>query len=166
MKKLLFLMSMMLVLTLTSFSQNLKSLDEKYGFREAKFEMPYDSFKNLTEVETGWYKSTDENLKLGDYILDAVVYNFYKGQLAAIAIQTKGYSNSRGVLKILQAAYGKGYQSNQFIEEYYWFGKKVIMSYNQNSITDDAIIFIHSIKMSDLEKAEKDNANSKAVNQL
>ncbi|MEI6050819.1 MAG: hypothetical protein WCS03_18160 [Bacteroidota bacterium] len=149
--------------------QNLKALDEKYGFREAKFEMPFDSFKNLVKNEKDFkdfYKSTNEDLNLGEYVLDRVYYGFYKGQLATIIIKTKGYTNSRGVLSIFQQAYGKGYKINQ-IEEYIWSGKKVYMSYDQDSIiTDDATIFIFSVKLTDLEEADKKRADSEAAKKL
>ena len=159
-------MSIIIMITISSFGQNLKALDDKYGFREAKFEMSKDSFKNLVEIEKNIYKSTIENLKLGDYDLDLIAYSFYKGQLSDILIKTKGYINSRGVLKILQTAYGNGYQSNEYIERYVWFGDKVTMSYNQNSITDDATIIIYSKKLSDMKKADEKNAASKATNEL
>jgi len=138
--------------------QNLKALDDKYGFREAKFETPIDSYKNFVEIEKGIYKSTTEILNIGEYTLDEVAYFFYNGQLSTIAIRTKGYLNSRGFLSILQEAYGMGYQRNKNIERYSWLGEKVTMSYNQNSATGDASIFIYSIKLSDLEKAEKKKA--------
>ena len=160
-------MSAMLVLTLTSFSQNLKALDDKYGFREAKFEMSIDSIKNLAPTkESNCYKSTTENLKLGDYDLTEIVYIFYKGQLSSIMIKTNGYINSRGVLNVLQSAYGKGYKSNEYIEEYYWSGKKTIMVYDENSINHNATILLWSKSMNQIEKADKENANSKAANQL
>lgn len=151
--------------------QSLKALDDKYGFREAEFETPLSSFKNLKKVyeePSGLihYNSTNENLNLGNYVLDEIRYVFYKEQLAAVAINTKGESNSRGVLKILQDAYGNGYHVNEYIEEYDWFGEKVIMSYGQNSITGDAQIFIWSIKLSDIRRAENDKANSDAAKQL
>jgi hypothetical protein len=168
MKKVLFLMSAMLVLTLTGFSQNLKALDEKYGFREAKFEMSIDSIKNLTKIgEKGDnYKSTNENLKIGDYDLNEITYSFYNGQLCMIKIDIKGYRNSSGFLKILQSAYGEGDKNNRYIEEYWWLGEKVWMIYHQNSISNDATIVIYCNKLMKLKKADEDNANSKAANQL
>lgn len=146
--------------------QNLKALDDKYGFRGAKFEMPFDSFKDLVEVEKGYFASTSEVLTLGEFQLEQVVYSFYKGQLYFIGIKTKGYINSTGVLKILQTAYGKGYQDNQYIEKYIWFGKKLTMSYDQNSVTDDATIYLFSKKLLDLEGLEKDKANAEAAKKL
>jgi hypothetical protein len=147
-------------------AQNLKALDDKYGFREMRFETPLDSLKNLVEVEKDYYKSTTEDMKLGDYELSQVVYNFYKGLLGTIMIESKGYVNSVGFLKILQEAYGKGYKDNPYIERYIWVGEKVKMSYKQNSITNGATIFIYSVKIDNLEKADEKKANSEAVKKL
>ena len=156
----------LVAMSLAAVGQNLKALDEKYGFRGAKFEMPFDSLKNLVEVEKGFYKSTDEDLNIGAYVLDEVIYHFYKNQLSTIIIYTKGISNSIGFLKILQEAYGSGYQNNRYIERYNWFGKKVSMSYEQNSITGDASIFIQSVPLSKQEQAEEKKAASEAAKKL
>ena len=153
-------------LTLSCFSQNIKALDDKYGFRESKFESLKSSFCCLTEIEESFFISTTEKLTLGEYKLDEVVYNFFENKLSTIMIKTKGYTNSRGVLKILQNAYGMGYQSNKYIEEYYWRGAKVTMIYDQNSITDDAIIYIWSITMRELEKNSEEAKTKKASGDL
>jgi len=101
MKKITFIF-LILVFPIVLIAQNLKALDDKYGFRGAKFETPIDSFKNLKEIETNFYSSTSENLSIGEYSFDNVYYGFYKSQLYSVIIMTKGYSNSRGFLSILQ----------------------------------------------------------------
>jgi len=148
--------------------QNLKALDKKYGFKEAKFEKPLGSFKNMVEIRegSGLYQSTSENLSLGEYALDGVTYQFYKGQLYSILIEIKGYSNCVGVLKILQEDYGKGYQSNEYIEEYFWSGKKVSMFYQKDSITNDVDLFLISKKLRSLKEADEKRANSEAAKKL
>ncbi len=164
--KILPIFLLFIVIPITVIGQNIKSLDEKYGFREMKFETHFSSIKNLVKVEEGFYKSTTENLKLGDYKLSEVTYSFYKDQLYIILIQTKGLINSRGVLKILQQAYGEGIQSNEYIERYYWDGEKTLMSYEQNSVTDDALIIMWCKKLADLKDTDEKRANSEAIKQL
>ena len=167
--KTLSMILLLVIVPVAVIGQNLKVLDDKYGFRNVKFEMPLDSLKNLVETETGAlviYKSTNEDLSMGAYTLDGISYCFYKGQLAVIVIHTKEYTNSMGFLKILQNAYGNGYQSNSYIEDYYWRGRKVTMSYSQNSITDDAIIIIQSVKLRKLREADETRANSDAAKKL
>jgi hypothetical protein len=148
------------------FGQNQKALDDKNGFRDAIFERPFDSFKDLINVEKDFYTSTSEDLKLGNFQMDQVAYSFYKGQLYIIVIKTKGYTNSRGILKILQTAYGKGYQDNEYIESYSWFGKRVAMAYDENSPTNDATIFMWSVKLSDLKKLDEEKAAKEAARKL
>jgi hypothetical protein len=158
---------LMLVFTpMLLFGQNLKALDDKYGFRGMRFETPIDSFKNLVQVEKDFYKSTTEDLHLGDYELSKIVYGFYKGQLYAVTIRTKGYANSRGVLNILQQGYGKGDQENPYIEEYWWMGEKVWMKYEQNSVTNDATILMVCVKLSELRRADEKKANEEAAKKL
>ena len=165
MKKLLTVL-IAVCLTFTLFAQNSKALDEKYGFREAKFETSFYLFKNLQEVEKSYYKSTTEDLKLGRYALDEIYYGFYKNQLSTIFIKTKGYINSKGILSILQQAYGQGSQDNQYIEEYMWFGDKVGMVYRQNSITDGATVMMFSIKLMNSKEADEKQEAASAVKDL
>ena len=167
MKYFLIIMIMSIIST-SIFGQNVGALDDKYGFRDAIFEKPKTSFKNLVAVdgEKYFYKSTTENLTLGKYKLQAVYYHFYRGQLEGIAIQTEGSTNSRGILKILQLAYGDGDQENEYIKKYEWLGEKVKMIYDQNSITDDATIILMSVKLNNLEQAEKKKADADATKEL
>jgi hypothetical protein len=172
MKKLLtiFLTVFMVALSTVSFAQNLKKLDEKNGFRDAVLGSDTTSFNDLVVVEkegnSVYYKRTGENLTVGDFTLDAVTYGFYKGKLSTIIISTKGYTNSRGLLQIFNTQYGRGYQSNRYIEKYSWSGKNVIMSYNENSATNDANIFMWSKQLSDQEALDKKNAASKAAGDI
>lgn len=148
---------LLLFLSITVKAQKNDVLDEKYGFRDAKFEMSFNSFKNLVKVEKNLYKRTTEDLKLGNYKLDAVYYGFYKGQLYMILIDTKGDENSTGVLNVFQQAYGGGHS---------WLGEKVFMGYEQNSITGDATITIVCLKLMNLKEAEKKQADSAAAKKL
>ena len=158
--------SVFILLSLTSISQSVSKLDEKYGFREMKFETSLTSFKNLVKVQENFYASTTENLTLGNYKLSQIAYGFYKGRLFSIIIMTKGLTNSSGVLKILQQAYGTGYKDNEYLESYIWRGEKVKMTYEENSITSDATIIMWSKKLWDLKTSEEEKANSEAAKKL
>jgi len=162
------LVGIFLLVAITSLGQNKKKLDEKNGFRDDIFGTPIESYKNLVEVDKtkdGFeilYKKTDENLSLGNVELLSITYTFYKGKLDAILLTTKGYTNSRGILDILISNYGNGYQSNRYIEDYFWFGKKVVMSYSENSLTNDATVFI-ATKENDKEKENDKKESIKKV---
>lgn len=147
-----------------------QKVDEKFGFRDIKLETPFSKFsdKQLVKVEEEatkkYFKSKNENLKLGDYALNEITYIFFHDTLVSILIQTKGFLNSNGILKILNESYGQGFQSNKFIERYLWMGEKATIYYDQNSITKDAIVTISSndfdIKMRD-DESERNKKTGK-----
>jgi hypothetical protein len=171
MKRIALLLTVFMVaLSTVSFAQNLKKLDEKNGFRDAVFGTDTTVYNDLVEVErdgnTIYYKRSSENLVVGDFQLETVTYGFYKGKLSTIIVSTKGYSNSRGLLQVFNTQYGRGYQDNRYMEKYTWRGKNVLMSYNENSATNDANIFMWSKQLSDQEALDKKNAASKAAGDI
>jgi hypothetical protein len=143
MKKPLLLFLSLFIIPTSIFSQSLKALDTKFGFRDAKLEAPISAFKNIrkapTVVEgipnTEQYFVSNQDLKIGDFKIDAIDYWFYKGQLSSIEITvSEGYSNQLGVLKVLEAAYGKGvHKIGSFGQDSYsWRGEKVEMTYDMS----------------------------------
>jgi hypothetical protein len=134
MKKLLTIIGLLLI-TIISYSQSVTKLDEKYGFRDAKFEMPLNSFKNLEKFddEFNGYTLNSSNLKLGEYTLKDISYYFYDNKLYNIVITVEtGYSNQHGILDILEKAYGKGIlkEPSDIEQLYTWKGSKVKMTYD------------------------------------
>jgi hypothetical protein len=151
-----------ILVSLTGICQSVSKMDKEYGFRDAKFEMPLSSFKNLVEIvpKSSIYESSSENLKMGDYDLYSVNYNFYNNQLSSINIVIKGKANREGILKILQTAYGQG--DKYFAGSVRWRGKEVFMSFDQFSSSpgydfEGAIILIRCKKLEAIEEADKKN---------
>ena len=159
----IFLLTLAFILiSLTGICQSVSKMDKKYGFKDAKFEMPLSSFKNLVEIvpNSNIYESLTENLKMGEYDLYSVNYNFYKNQLSSINIVIKGKANREGLLKILQIAYGQG--DKYFAGSVRWRGKEVYMSFDQFSSSpgydfEGAIILIRCKKLEILEETDKKN---------
>ena len=165
MKKLLLLCT--ILISTVSIGQNIKALDKKYGFRDAIFEMPFESFNNLEEYLPGYYNSKNENLSLGKYALTQVDYGFYKGKLSTINIDIKGEINGNGILEIFQAAYGNGlYQKKDDGENYIWSGNKVSMVYSKKIGSDRISIYMWSNKLEKLREDEKNRANIEAAKLL
>ena len=81
-------------------------------------------------------------------------------------ITTVGYTNSRGILNLLVTQYGKGYQPNQYIEEYWWFGKTVSLNYKENSINNNGKIIMTTNIFDEEKVADKKAATEKAKNDL
>jgi len=146
------------------------ALDDKNGFRTYHFGddiSKYSSFvKREQDGDTKYYTQPNENLKIGDATLKSISYGFYKGKLYNIFIQTSGVLDSRKVLDALTAQYGAGYQSNKYIERYYWFGNVVILSYDENSITKAANIIFSSKAISEQKEEDKKLAAKKAASDL
>jgi hypothetical protein len=149
-------------------SMDKEQIDSKFGFRDIRLESPFSIFSNkqLVKVEDEpmkkYYKSKIENLKIGDYSLKEITYIFYHDTLVTILLQTKGLINSNGILKILSETYGQGYQSNQYIERYLWIGDKAMIYYDQNSVTNDAIVTISSNEFDLKMRDEESDRNKKA----
>jgi len=175
--------SLFLLNNLFSFGQNLKALDDKNGFREAKFGVSPSSFKNLEQVKTtpiigldpeksknvdrtklypvkGEYYDKDVDLHIGNFPLDYVVYHFYKDKLVSIGIKvSQGLTNQDGVLDVLETAYGKGvFEKNDDkwhpITYSIWEGEKVKMVYTLGNDLEVVGIMI-SISSKELENWEK-----------
>ena len=143
--------------------RNYSKLDEKYGFRDAVLESDISTFENLVVVEEDngqkICQRTSDKLEVGDYELKGITYVFYKDKLSTIILTTEGLTNSRGLFNIIQTQYGNGFKSNQYLEGYVWTGKRTNMVYDQNSITDDASLFIISKPMSKL----KENGDKESI---
>lgn len=154
---------LILIVGKAAFGQNLKALDDKYGFREGIFEKPKESIYSIVEFEKGSFATPLEILAYGEYRLRDVIYRFYKGQLTYIRIRTKGQVNSQGVLKLLQEEYGPGNKPDKNVEEYWWVGKKVTMSFDQDPETKDAVIILTCNKLQDLERVENKNTKSETL---
>jgi len=97
----------------TSSSQNSSKLDEKYGFRNLKFETLIDSIKNLKlsdsiDENLKVYNLINEDLNVFDLKVQEILYTFYKNKLYRVTIISKDVNNNWGFLNLLQKKYGLG----------------------------------------------------------
>ncbi len=147
MKQILFFI--LTIVSINSYGQNLMALDTKFGFREMKFGDFSTKFDDLVIKECSndstsiFYNRTGDKLTIGSANV-SIAYGFYKGYFFSVNIRTKGYEDSRVVLKTLEELYGKGYQKNEYIKEYRWNGKTVSLVYDENSINGSADILMYS----------------------
>lgn len=148
---------------------NSDKVDEKFGFRDIKLESTFSSLatkglvKTTEDGDVKFYKLKSENLAIGEYKLSSISYVFYKGKLSQIIIESKGSTNSGGLLDLLKAQYGEGFKSNRYIEKYLWSGEKAGIYYNQNSVDKSAVVVIFSKALQELEQKEKDEKNKKTA---
>ncbi|GGF15464.1 hypothetical protein [Hymenobacter cavernae] len=134
---------------------SLQSLDEAYGFHGARFEKDTSAFKDLALAEkagnTRYYRRTGEVKKLGEGDVADITYGFYKGKLAVVMLKTQGAKNSRAVLAALRQQAGPGVQGSPFAQRYSWNAKLVHMSYEENAMSNDAVVLLTCKKMKEQE---------------
>ena len=141
------------------YAQNSKSsqasLDETYGFRGARFEADTSAFRDLVLAEkagqTRYYRRTSERKQIGTGEAADITYGFYQGKLAVVMIKTQGLTNSRAALAELQQQAGPGTQRSPFKQQYAWNGKRVHMSYDENAMSNDALILLTCKKLKEQE---------------
>lgn len=124
----------------------LQALDDSYGFRGARFEADTSAFQDLVLAETAgqtrYYRRTSEPRKLGEADVADITYGFYQGKLSVVLLKTRGAANSRAALAALQQKAGPGQQNSPFSQRYAWNGKRVHLSYDENALSNDAVIIL------------------------
>lgn len=137
----------------------------KWGTEFSLMSKEFDLKLVVKDGNTKYYSSNVA--KIGNANLQECNFIFYKGRFYFVMIKTEGLVNSRNLLAILKEAYGPGYQSNEYIENYYWFhiGDSTI-GYDENSITGDASVFFRSDSIAAEEKADESQEAKKGVKDL
>lgn len=146
---------------------SLAYLDARNGFRDATLGSPFSSFKDLQFQEEGsgmkWYRRPSDNLTMGEATLTGIFYGFYNDHLIHITLKTDGLGNNRAVLATLEAAYGTPLKPNQFLEKYFWIGKQVGLTYEENMVTKGStVIFMNHELSAQKNAADKERAKKAA----
>lgn len=148
----------------------LTDLDAKNGFRDAQFGAKFETFQGMELLEESgdlkFYRRSADELKIGAAVLESISYGFYKGELMSVVLKTDGLVNSQALLEALQSAYGPGFQKNKHIPDFWWLGKVVTMSYDQNMASRDASARISSVAVSDKFQADRKAAAKSAKSDL
>jgi hypothetical protein len=109
--------------------------------------------------DTTYYKRPGDELVIGQANVHEITYGFYKERLDSVLLETKGLINSRAMLKGLREVYGSGYRPNQFRDRYVWKGSRVLLYYNEKTISNDAIVIFQDVPLS-TEKAGDEKAKA------
>lgn len=143
-----------------------KALDDKYGFRDLKFESAPDTAKgfllNEKDGDTEYYTRRGDQMTIGSANLKFIGYVFYKGKLSSVRIDASGFANSKTLLEVLSQSYGDPEQPNELIQEYYWFGDKVHMLYEYSEVHEKSSVAMFCRKIIQ-EKAADDKKRAKAA---
>jgi hypothetical protein len=130
-------------------------LDATYGFRGARFETALSDYPDMVLAEkagrTRYYRRTGEKKQFGQGQVADITYGFYQGKLAVVLLKTQGEVNSQAVLEELQWQAGPGTQHNPFAQRYSWDGQQVQLSYDENALSNDALIVLTCKKLKEHE---------------
>jgi len=144
---LLFLTSLF---TITSFSFE----NEPDGFRGIKWGTNISTLRGMTYVATQKfpggikvYTRQGDNLEIGGANLESISYGFWGEKFLMAIATTKGFSNWQPLQKATFAKFGKGYQSNKYIESYFWNGPITIITLSYSEISRDGALTMISSEL-------------------
>ena len=116
------------------------ALDNKNGFRDAKFGMPISAFKGMKRdkstdgiTELKFYTRATDIKKLGDIPLNSITYTFNKVDRLMSILITADEQYGEDILETLNSAYGKGWHCTWCTakgEWYMWNGNSVRLNVN------------------------------------
>jgi len=112
------------------------------------------------------YIRKDDKLKIGDAEIKKIVYDFYKDRFLAVFIEFEGSDNFRFLKSTLSQLYGKGDQSNPYIEYFTWAGRDVGIAMEYKDIKNKGhIMYIYLPLHDELTKDQKETVK-KGVDDL
>jgi hypothetical protein len=159
-----------------------KALDEKNGFKNARFGMSSTQvlgfFKDMffqDSYENGkYYVTRSDKMSIGKAAVKEVVYGFYKDRLFSIKVVLY-FSNSDNAIPVLESAYGAGkydtfeYGKNRVKIEsvpysIYWSGDRVQMHYQASMDGDhDSLLTIESLVEMEKKDADEERQTKEAL---
>ncbi len=86
---------------------------------------------------------------IGSATLEKIAYTFWHDKFCGVVLYTKGFSNWNGLKNAVFEKFGKGYQNNEYLEEYSWFGEKTNISLDYNDVAQKAMLWISSKQMTE-----------------
>jgi len=119
--------------------------NEPDGFRGIKWGTNISELPDMSLSEdygnSKFYFRKGDKLKIGDADIDRIGYGFYKGRFNKLFIIYKGSLNFTKLKDTFFDQYGQGSKPNRFMEQYYWVGETVSISFEHSEITQKGKIF-------------------------
>jgi len=130
---------------------NFKPDSEADGFRGIKWGQDISTVKGLifhsTDPSYGGvalYTREGDELRMGGAELELILYGFWQDKFCDVRISTKGFSNWSIFKAIVFEKFGEGYQGNEYIEKYTWWGEKAWMVLDYNEISKEGKLVMWS----------------------
>jgi len=157
-------------LTYAQIPGKFKPGSEPDGFRGIQWEQDISTVKGLVYFATDpsyggikKYKRNGDELKIGAAELENILYGFWQNRFSSVTIYIEGYTNWTNLKEAAFERFGEGFQSNEYIERYAWFGEDVWMLLEYNEFSREGSLFMASQKITDQQKEwEKQKAKEGA----
>lgn len=105
-------------------SQPTAPQDKWAGFRNLKWAVSIADAPKMILVEDDgdnkFYRRQDDKLTIGAAELTEIIYGFYKDRFWSLHLKVDGYLRWTALKDAVFATYGRGYQSNTYIDKWIW----------------------------------------------
>ena len=139
---------------------SLTNLDERYGFRDLKFEQSFQSCSGMVVIEEDgdmkFCTRKNDSLQMAGAKLKSIEYGFYRNQFANVTVIAATEFDGEMLLKSLEADYGPGRKAPRNITKFYWFGQKVLVDYTSTG-TGSASFGMWSKPLQALRQSQKED---------
>jgi hypothetical protein len=153
--------------TITTDTNNIDK--DNIVFRGMRWGSKLSEYKDMVLIESGssqYYNKKNEQRSIGGATLNKIAYGFFDNRLFSVIIEFVGDSNFYQLHETLNQNYGYGFQSNQFMDNYWYclrcestvyleyskIGRKGTISYRYKPISEEVTNF----DKEQAKRAEKD----------
>jgi hypothetical protein len=159
-------------------AQNIGVLDEKYAFRDLKFESTISENSSFILLKTDennkdiqiYRRNVDKNVEIGSAKIKTIDYHFYKGKFYMVVLETEKGKNDYGeknadlLIRSLIANYGQATATEDKVvtKQYIWRGEKTYIEANQN-VTGSTKVIIKSLILDEEIRLDKQNKVSNSA---
>jgi hypothetical protein len=159
-------------------AQSIGILDEKYAFRDLKFESTISENQNFTFLKTDennkdiqiYRRTTDKNVEIGSAKIKTIDYHFYKGKFYMATLETEkgkndyGEKNAELLVRSLIANYGQATATEDKLvtKQFIWRGEKTYIEAIQN-VTGSTKVIIKSLILEEEIRLDKQNKVSNSA---
>lgn len=169
MKRAVLCVMMVLLLAVVAYARTFKN--EPDGFRGILWDTNIKSLDNMTHVGTDAsyggieiYERVGDSLEVGGAKLKSVQYGFWQDRFSNAIMSVEGQVNWEALKDALFMKFGKGYQSNEYIERFVWFGDKTGIYAQYNEFSKEGGVFFSSTEiMAEQEAYDKQKAKEGAA---
>jgi hypothetical protein len=146
-----------------------RKMDEKYGFRDARFETDSTAMSGLKHAfdQAGlrYYERQTDNLHIGSADVANIYYGFAASKLCQIVLFVNGTASANAVYAALKEEYGPIYKLHTQ-DGMGWTSSTEVISMEEKASSGQTLFRFASRKMKDLEKEVRKAAAKKAASDL